>query len=386
MKALIHVQHLLGVGHAVRAAAIGRALGERGVNVTLATGNYLPDIIDTGQMDVVTLPAARAADVTFSVVVNDEGEEIDQAWMERRKGQLLELFDRIQPDILLTEFFPLGRRKFRFELIPLLERAVVRTPRPVIASAVRDILVAKDNPNVERWMAETALKYYDGLLVHGEEDTIDLGATFRYATDLGSLISYTGYVHAGAQAPEPPPGEGQDEIVVACGGGAVGENLLRAAVGAAGLLRRHRWRILAGGDLPEAVLVELARGGAGDVGTAIIESARPDFPKLLKHARLVVAQAGYNTVTDILAAGVSAVLVPFAGGRESEQTIRAEALADRGRVITTSETGLTPKRLAEAVKAALQLPARWPAPKMDGAARSAEILLELAGQRQGDKA
>ncbi len=383
MKALVHVQHLLGIGHAVRAAAIGRALCERGVDVTLVTGNHLPDIVDKGRMAVVALPAARAADVTFSVVVNDKGEAIDQAWMDARKARLLSVFDRVDPDILVTEFFPLGRRKFRFEMIPLLDMAVGRNPKPVVASAVRDILVAKDDPKIERWMADTALKYYDRLLVHGERDTIDLGATFRYATDLEGLISYTGYIHAGSQAPEPPLGDGENEIIVACGGGAVGETLLRAAIESARHDRHHRWRILAGGDLPQTVVEALASDTASDNRSVVIEPARPDFPGLLKRARLIVAQAGYNTVTDILAAGVSAVLVPFAGGRESEQTVRAEALAARGRVVTTPEVDLTSSRLTEAVKRALELPERWPVTEMDGAARSAEILIELAKKREG---
>ena len=189
MKALIHVQHLLGIGHAVRAAAIGRALCERGVDVTLVTGNHLPEIVDRGGMNVAALPAARAADVTFSVLVDDEGREIDEAWMARRKAQLLVLFDDIRPDILVTEFFPLGRRKFRFELIPLLDWAIVQSPRPVIVSAVRDILVAKDDPEIERWMARTALTYYDRLLVHGEEDVIGLDATFRHTSEIAGLIA-----------------------------------------------------------------------------------------------------------------------------------------------------------------------------------------------------
>ena len=381
MKALIHVQHLLGIGHAVRAAAIGRALCERRINVTLVSGNHLPDIIDTSGMEVVLLPAARAADTTFSVIVNDKGEAIDQGWMDKRKTELLGVFDAVQPDILVTEFFPLGRRKFRFELIPLLDMAVDRTPKPVIASAVRDILVAKDDHQVERWMADTALNYYDRLLVHGDRDIIELGATFPYAADLEPLISYTGYIHAGSRTPEPPPGDGEDEIIVACGGGAVGEILLRAAVGAAQRDGRYRWRVLAGGDLPKTVIDDLASDKANTNGSAIIEPARPDFPGLLKRARLVVAQAGYNTVTDILAAGVTAVLVPFAGGRESEQTVRAEALADQRRVVTTPEAGLSSSRLTEAVGLALELPERWPVLEMNGAARSAEILIGLAEER-----
>ena len=382
MKALIHVQHLLGIGHAVRAAAIGRALRDCHVDVTLASGNHLPGVIDTDGLEVVTLPAARAADVTFKTLLDDDGQPIDETWKEERKRQLLALYDIVEPDILLTEFFPLGRRKFRFELIPLLEKAHARAHRPVIASAVRDILVAKGDAAVERWMADTALHYYDRLLVHGDPDIVSLGETFRYADDLKALISYTGYVHGGAQAPEPPAGEGKGEIIVACGGGVVGETLLRAALGAAGSDREHRWRILAGRDLPGPVFDEFsAEARAGDT-SLILQHARPDFPALLKRARLVIAQAGYNTVMDILAAGISGVLVPFAQGRESEQTIRAEALVRQGRVVMAAEAGLTAECLAGAVRDALCLPHRWPPAALDGAAKSADILIVLAIKRE----
>ena len=379
MKALIHVQHLLGIGHAVRAAAIARALRDRNVAVTLVSGNHLPEIIDTHGLSVVALPAARAADATFKTLLKDDDAPIDEAWKADRAKRLLKLYDTIRPDILLTEFFPLGRRKFRFELIPLLQKAHAQPDRPVIASAVRDILVAKDDPAAERWMADTALAYYDRLLVHGDPEFIRLDETFPHADELEHLIAYTGYVHGGARTPEPPAGDGEDEISVACGGGSVGDTLLRAALGAASAdLQGRRWRILAGRDLPQALFDELAARAGANI---VVQHARPDYPNLLKRARLVVCQAGYNSVMDILAAGTSGVLVPFAQARESEQTVRAEALERQGRMVMIAEAGLTAESLATAVAKAMQLPRRWPAKAMKGAEKSAEILLAIVQDR-----
>ena len=51
---------------------------------------------------------------------------------------------------------------------------------------------------------------------------------------------------------------------------------------------------------------------------------------MLRRCRVSVSQAGYNTVLDILAARAAAVVVPFASGRETEQSLRAERLAARG--------------------------------------------------------
>jgi predicted glycosyltransferase len=69
------------------------------------------------------------------------------------------------------------------------------------------------------------------------------------------------------------------------------------------------------------------------------------------------------------------VLVPFAAGGESEQTLRAQLLAARGAVVMLDESALTAESLAEAVNRA----ARAPQPPadlvdLDGGRRSAELL------------
>jgi predicted glycosyltransferase len=96
----------------------------------------------------------------------------------------------------------------------------------------------------------------------------------------------------------------------------------------------------------------------------------------LKRARLSVSQAGYNTVLDILIAGVPAVFVPFAQINETEQTQRAEALAKHGRAVVTPEANLTPERLAGAIDDALALPRNRHSVRLGGAEESARILLQ----------
>jgi predicted glycosyltransferase len=98
----------------------------------------------------------------------------------------------------------------------------------------------------------------------------------------------------------------------------------------------------------------------------------------LKRCRLSISQGGYNTVLETLAAGARAVIAPYAGGLETEQTLRAEALQARGALEVVSEDDLTPERLATAVNQALTNPPSsavgvW----IDGAAQSAIILKAL---------
>ena len=53
--------------------------------------------------------------------------------------------------------------------------------------------------------------------------------------------------------------------------------------------------------------------------------------------------------------GAKAVVVPFSGGKESEQALRAELLARRGLIEMVSEDALTPEILAGALDRNLKL-------------------------------
>lgn len=391
MKALIYVQHLLGTGHVVRAAALGRALDARGVETVLVSGNRVPPTLDTGNVRVLELPAARAADENFSAVVDAAGRRIDETWKTRRRNQLLSIFDEVGPDILLTETWPFGRNAFAFELEPLMEATHALVPRPLVAASVRDILVRKPEAGKERRMAERAKATCDIVLVHGDAAFIGFEESFPFTEEIADLIRYTGYIDTGSDTPEPPQGAGDDEVVVSCGGGAVGEALLETALAARALSERARdarWRVLVGTDLDDLVLADLKnRAGAG----VLVERARRDFPGLLRRARLSVSQCGYNTAVDVLAAGCAAVFVPFAAGAETEQTQRAAVLAERGIAAVVEEAGLTPQRLAEAIDTALALPrATLPRATLsldrNGAQASADLLINAINELRGEMA
>jgi predicted glycosyltransferase len=141
--------------------------------------------------------------------------------------------------------------------------------------------------------------------------------------------------------------------------------------------------VLLGGNLAQDRF-EAVRSAA-DAGT-VVERNRPDFARLLAACRLSISQAGYNTVTELLAAGVPGVVVPFEGdGGEREQALRAARLAAAGRLTQVREAELTPARLAEAVDRALASdPAAGAVPAgvsdldLGGVATSAQVLAGLA--------
>lgn len=353
-RVLFYVQHLLGIGHLKRAATLARGLAADGLDVTLVSGGFPVPALDTGGARFVQLPPVRATDLYFKVLVNEAGIEIDDAWRERRRAALLDLWQQIRPHLLMLELYPFGRRQMRFELIPLLDAARTASQPPVIVSSVRDILVAAPKPERNIEMVEQVERYFDHVLVHGDPDLIPFDKTFPLAARIAERLHPTGYV-VDRTRPDDPTGPGAGEVVVSAGGGAVGESLLETAIRARPLsaARDLPWRVLVGVNLPEPVIRRLAAlGGAG----VKVEPARGDFAALLARCRLSVSQGGYNTVMEVMSAGCRAVVVPYAGGLETEQTLRAELLAARGAFAVLPEAELTPATLAAKIDQALAMP------------------------------
>jgi predicted glycosyltransferase len=166
-------------------------------------------------------------------------------------------------------------------------------------------------------------------------------------------------------------------VLVSAGGGRVGGTLLAAALAARARSRldRHPWRLIAGGASAPEALAELAAGAPPGV---VVERQRSDFQALLAKSLLSVSQAGYNTVVEVVRLGKPMVLVPFETATETEQTIRARRLRDRGLAEVVWESELTPTTLARAIDQAVSRPAA-PRPALDlgGAAASARLVAQL---------
>jgi predicted glycosyltransferase len=375
-RVLFHVQHLLGIGHWRRAAAIGRALQAAGFEVTMLSGGPA-EAHGTEPFTVVQLPSAKAADAGFKTIIDAAGRPIDDRFRAERRAQVLAAFTRLRPHILLIESFPFGRRAFRFELQPLIEAAKAAVPRPAIVASVRDVLVVRDDPKRDAEIITTVDRDFDCVLVHGDAALLPLEASFPPARRLATKLRYTGYVSEPASDSDSSDTTGAGEVIVSAGGGAVGMPLFRAALTARPLspLAGTTWRLLTGPHLPNADYAELA---AHTTDGIVLERFRTDFPALLRRCRLSISQAGYNTTLDILDARARAIVVPFSAGRETEQAMRAELLAQRNALRILPESELTGEHLAATIDSALAAPAPvFPPLRRDGAARTASILASL---------
>jgi predicted glycosyltransferase len=83
-----------------------------------------------------------------------------------------------------------------------------------------------------------------------------------------------------------------------------------------------------------------------------------------------------------LHAGCAALIVPYAGGLESEQTLRAELLAERGLINVLAEAELSPENLAASINTAIldQGQGKAITIKTDGAAETARLVTKWVGK------
>ncbi|NNE24607.1 MAG: glycosyl transferase [Rhizobiales bacterium] len=377
ISVLFYVQHLLGVGHLARASLVAQALVAQGATVTLVTGGRPVDGFPGPGPDVVELPSVSAGPGGFGDLIDERGNPVDDALKHDRSKKLINTLHSCEPDVILIEAFPFGRRQMRFELLPLLAEARSRQPRALVACSVRDILQTRSAQKHQQTVDEISAAF-DLVLVHADPAFARLEETFPPAGDFADKIRYTGVVSA-------QPGRLQDDafdVVVSAGGGIVGEKLIRTALAAKPVssLSAARWCIITGPNLAAPIADELAAKAGKDVS---FYPSRRDFRALLANAQLSISQAGYNTAADILRAGCRSIMVPYASAGETEQTLRASKLAERGLISAIAETELTAEKLARQINERMTSGPIGTSHGIDltGAECAAAVLLSEAGRR-----
>jgi len=192
MKALVYVQHLLGIGHLARISHIAWALREAKIDVAVVSGGMPVAGFPKAQVRLIQLPPIRSRDTAFSELVDADERPLNDEFRVLRRERLLGAFEAFRPDVLIIEAFPFARRQMRFELMPLLERAKAKRDPPIIASSVRDILQENRKPGRAEETLRIIRDFFDLVLVHGDPRFARLEETFPLARQIVDRIAYTG--------------------------------------------------------------------------------------------------------------------------------------------------------------------------------------------------
>ncbi len=370
---MIYVQHLLGVGHLQRSLLLAAELARHGFRIELVSGGRPQALSIPAGVHFHQLPPVHSPDGSFSRLLDQDGNPVDAELRDRRRQQLLNIFASCTPQVLITETFPFGRRMMRFELIPLLQAARASLTCTQVIASIRDILQPKSTAARNEEICDLVAEFYDHVLVHGDQKIAGLEASFPLADRMRDKIYYSGYICTSRRAAA-QNGDGNNEVLVSAGGSATGLDILTTAIKAqpVSILKDLQWRILLSPSIAKSHLDEL-RGLAGE--SIVVEPNRPDFSELVQRARLSISQSGYNTISDILNSTTAAVAIPYAEADEMEQTIRAQKLHRRGRLVMLPQNELSAASLACAIEQADRQDPTLEV-NLDGATNSAAIVLQ----------
>ena len=279
-RVLFYVQHLLGIGHLRRAAAIGRALAGGGFDVAFVSGGEAVPSLDIGAARLVQLPAVRSGDFGFSSLVDDSGAAVTMHWWRARQAALeFELASRAgcraDRDVSV-----------RPAAVPLGIDSAARTPPagagrgPWWPARCATSWWTRTSPTGCRrcWM------FWSGTMTWCWSMAIptfaDFALTFPAAADIADKIRYTGFVVAICRRVCRLP-HGRMWCWSRPAAARSARRCCNAALAARPLTQQRDalWHFITGPKLAQTDFAALAKA-AGD--KLRIERFRPDFPLLLR--------------------------------------------------------------------------------------------------------
>ncbi len=392
-KIMFYSQHLAGIGHLVRSTEIVRSLTQQFEVYFIHGGQDVPGFQLPDRVNEIRLPGLYMEGPVLKVV--NESQLLEEV-QKQRQVLLLDAFDTIQPDCLITEGFPFSKHTLRFELIPLLKHIDASGYSTKVVCCLRDIIMtqamtdsvrAKKQARTCRWIN----RYYDLILYHSDAQLQRLEENFSSLSELNSEIFYTGYVTQAETESLPLNGEDRHylsqpgpSIVVSVGGGRHGYGLLRAIASISPTLARiipHKIYAFAGPYLPDADLLTLQEIAAKNGSNLVVRRFTSRLIDYLKQADLSISLGGYNTTMNVLKTGVRSLIYPSPSEDQSgEQSLRACKLEKLGILTVLTESDLAPEPLVQHILTALKKPPKAHRFNLNGASETAMKLLHFLSE------
>ena len=347
-KVMFYCQHILGMGHLIRSVEIVKGLIPDFQICFINGGQVIPEFEFPLEIEVINIPAVKT-DSEFNELRPVDSSLIMAEAETIRTNMLLETCDRFKPDILIIELYPFGRRRFSFELIPLIEKAKAMGTK--IVSSVRDIVVTKQNQQRhEEKVCRLINKYFDLLLIHGDPNFVKLNLSFSRINDLICPVHYTGYVVQSLPNKRTITLD-KPTILVSVGGGRFGHDLLECTANAAPILKDkipHHIQVFTGAFSPEEVLSKL-QDLTKDLDNITCDRYTTNLLDYMQQADLSIGMGGYNTTMNILSTDIKAMMMAFQGNNDKEQETRLQKLDSLGRVKMIQPKDLQPEKFAEQI-------------------------------------
>ncbi len=271
---------------------------------------------------------------------------------ETREAILRESVLRFNPDLIVVDKRAAG---VDGELLPTLHALRHNGRHTKLVLGVRDIL---DDPERTRKVLasngsfEVIDEFYDEVWIYGSKAIFDTTKEYAFPESIIQKTYYCGYLKRPTVSAE--RSEGPPRILITTGGGGDGSDLIEAYLTGLSTLPRNvalRSTVIFGPQMPQARRLEILRrfDYMADVNFLEFEA---DIANRYAESDVVVSQAGYNTVCELLSFCRRAILVPRSEPVR-EQLIRARLMAERGFFEYIEPRDLKPESIISKVLIAL---------------------------------
>ena len=285
-----------------------------------------------------TTTATTTTTTTTASVLMTTGDvpiKSNHEFKKRRRQRLLRVLEEQEFDVILIEMYPFGRRAFKFELKPFLNKIHSLPIKPVVLCSIRDILVKTNHPTKHADMADVVEEYFDRIFVHSDPKLIPFSDTFSEYHRIQDKITYTGFVTP--KIPQRTSNSSSSEsVVISCGSGLTGNperffefclDALSRVVPAIENITCLRGPLSSESDckvLSDLVARKKYQANIKvlrHVPGGLVESGL--FPY---HTTLSISMGGYNTTLESLKCKIPTILIPFHSEKDQEQLQRARIL------------------------------------------------------------
>jgi len=271
---------------------------------------------------------------------------------QTREAILRESILQFNPDLIVVDKRAAG---VDGELLPTLHSLQQNGRHTRLVLGVRDIL---DDPERTRKVLadngsfEVIGEFYDEVWIYGCKAVFDTVSEYAFPEPVVHKTVYCGYLKRPTVAMERL--DGPPRVLVTTGGGGDGSDVIEAYLTGLSCLPRNvalSSTVIFGPQMPQVRREEILRrfDYMADVDFLDFEA---EIANRYAQSDVVVSQAGYNTVCELLSFSRRAILVPRSEPVR-EQLIRARLMAERGCFECIEPQDLTPDTLLAKVREAL---------------------------------
>ncbi len=330
LKIIFHCQYVYGIGHFVRTIELARGLSKYFQVYIINGGESVPNFDLPESVKLIQLPAIYKEENSDLLLSVDSSITIIECF-ELRKIIIKQTVDDVNPDILVTEHFPFGLL-FENEVIDLITYVKKLNQSSKIVSSVRDIIESSKGSKKDEYISELINKWYDLILVHGDERLASLSLSFSRTTKVTVPIYHTGYIVR--HIPKVEISVDYHLILASVAAGRLGNELLDALIDSHLLNKqmiKHKLILFSGAFQKDfsRLKKKVCELNSDDIELHLFNSK--EYLKYLSNASLVISLGGYNSIVESVAAG-KAMLVYQRGflGRNEEQDLRISLFKNHG--------------------------------------------------------